>query len=142
MPKNLQPKGTTKDEKKPRSETPNIPRMHPLWAFRDVDNEGRWGWDQLDGNNVVEFLKRLKNFETMTWSEIEHGTGSHFVEVGKLHQDAQQRLIELKRDDVAQLFSVRITGERRAWGHRSEHILYFIWYDPKHEVCPSLLRNT
>lgn len=142
MQKKPQSNKSPSDKKEVRAEPPNIPTMKPLWAFRNIDNDGHWGWKSLDSERFIELLERLGKLETMTWSEIERGTGSHLIEVENLHKNAQRRLVELKRDDVTQLFSLRLSGERRAWGHREGHVLCFLWYDPHHEVCPSRLRNT
>jgi hypothetical protein len=78
----------------------------------------------------------------MTWAEIEGKTGSHFVGYSDLCKDAQDRLTALQKDEQAQLFSTRITGEKRLWGFRDIAILRVLWWDPNHSVCPSLKKGT
>lgn len=35
-----------------------------------------------------------------------------------------------------------VLGLERIWGHRWDHVFYPIWWDPKHEVCPSTKKHT
>lgn len=86
-------------------------------------------------------LERLSSFETMTWAEI-WKSGSHPIDLWRLCKDAQDRLTELKHDDQDSLISLRCGGKPRVWGIREHHIFHVLWWDPEHEVCPSLLKNT
>ncbi|MDQ2731557.1 MAG: hypothetical protein M3Y56_07855, partial [Armatimonadota bacterium] len=67
---------------------------------------------------------------------------SHPVELGKLCKAAQDRLVEIRQDDAATLFSLRIGGQGRIWGVRDGPTLRILWWDPQHEVCPSLKKHT
>ncbi len=58
------------------------------------------------------------------------------MEIAKLSAEARQRLVELRQDDVDELFSLRMTGRRRVWGFREANVLRFLWWDPDHQVCP------
>lgn len=122
---------------------PANPRIrNPLWAFRIVDLQGPWGWDRMEAAVVVEVLTKLRDFESMTWLEIDGPTGSHGVALHRLSRQAQQRLTEIRQDDAAELFSLRITGKRRVWGILDEHVLRILWWDPGHQVCPSPKKHT
>ena len=77
----------------------------------------------------------------MTWGEVE-GRGSHFVDVDNCSREAQKRLEEIKLDDLEQLFSLRIGGRKRIFGWRREAVLYVLWWDPDHKVCPSEMKHT
>jgi hypothetical protein len=77
----------------------------------------------------------------MPWRDIAGGE-SHFVEVDSLAPAARKRLVELGHDDLDQLFSIRIQGKPRAWGFRDGPVLLFLWWDPEHEVCPSVKKHT
>ncbi len=114
----------------------------PLWAFRSLDLQGPWCWAQMATTTLLEVMERLKNFENMTWVEIEQRSGSHFVDRDSLIKAANDRLAEIRQDDVDSLFSLRINGKARIWGIRDEHILRVLWWDPEHQVCPSLKKNT
>ena len=64
-------------------------------------------------SHFAEVLDRLKSLESMTWAEIKQNTGSHHVDKSDLIKSARDRLIEIRQDDIDQLFSLRVSGERR-----------------------------
>ena len=130
------------DRKLPRAQPADPKARGPLWAFRIADLGGPWCWAQMDRPVQREVLERLRRLETMTWREIDGPTGSHAVEVGRLAKPARDRLIAIQQDDVEQLFSLRITGERRVWGILEEHVLKILWWDPHHQVCPAPKKHT
>ena len=53
-----------------------------------------------------------------------------------------QRLVEIKQDDLSQLFSLRISAKCRVWGILDGRVFKVLWYDPKHEVYPSTKGHT
>jgi len=77
----------------------------------------------------------------MKWSEI-LGDRHHRVFVSDIIRKAQDRLVEIEQSDIDQLYSLAISGDKRIWGIRDRHIFKVLWWDPKHEICPSLLRHT
>jgi hypothetical protein len=87
-------------------------------------------------------VPRLHHLESMTWGQVEGATGSHFVEVTNIDGEAQRRLTAIGKDEQAQLFSLRITGEMRLWGVQDVAILRVLWWDPKHTVCPAPKKHT
>lgn len=87
-------------------------------------------------------LSRLKNFESMTWREIDGNTGSHGVSLSSLSKEARDRLEEIRQDDAPELFSLRITGAARVWGILDEEVFRVLWWDPNHQVCPSIKKHT
>lgn len=91
---------------------------------------------------IGDVLKRFQSLESMTWAAIEAGAGSHFVELGDLCKDAQDRLVAIGQDDAGSLFSLRISGRQRVWGIREGQTLRVLWWDPKHEVCSSTKKHT
>lgn len=98
---------------------------------------GPWGWDCPDRACIMEIREKLKSFETMNWNQIERA-GSHNVETERLCSVAKGRLRDIRQDDVDEIFSLRLTGRKRIWGVRAGPILRILWWDPDHEVCPSL----
>lgn len=131
------------NERRPRGPAPGPGAAPPLWAYRIVDLGGPWCWSRLDGAGLREVLQRLKELESMTWAAIESGTGSHFIDdLTKLCRRARERLVEIRQDDAATLFSLRLTGRRRIWGIRDAHVLRILWWDPEHEVYPSAKKHT
>lgn len=113
----------------------------PVWTLGILDMDGRWGWSATSQDHLRRVRERLSSFETMTWTRIEQGTGSHQVGTDRLVKDARDRLTELGQDDIDQLFSLRIQGKIRVWGIRDGAALKVLWFDPHHEVCPSLPSN-
>lgn len=111
-------------------------RSRPVWRFVSVDWEGPFGWAALtDPALVHDVWARLRDFESMSWVDIEQA-GSHNVAVEQLCAEARERLQELQQDDVDELFSLRITGQRRVWGFRDANVFRFLWWDPEHRGCP------
>jgi hypothetical protein len=96
----------------------------------------------MAGPTTREVLRRLGSYETMTWREIDGPSGSHAVDLGSLSTAARDRLVAIQQDDVEQCFSLRINGPARVWGIRNAHVLRILWWDPRHEVCPSKKRHT
>jgi len=77
----------------------------------------------------------------MTWKDI-ICHGSHQCSKHRMSKDARDRLKEIRQDDIDELFSLRLTGKRRVWGIKVGRVLNFLWFDPKHLVCPSPKKNT
>jgi hypothetical protein len=133
----------TQPAKTPRvGEQPPVEGMKFCWRVSEIDWQGPWGWSKVTCEQLLgEIIPRLHEFEGMTWGQVV-GTGSHFVDVTAMVDEAQRRLTEIGKDEQAQLFSVRIAGKKRVWGIRDIAILRVLWWDPEHEVCPSLKRHT
>ncbi len=64
------------------------------------------------------------------------------VQVGDLCSKAQKRLIDISKDDCDELFSLRIMVRQRIRGIKDGNILWLLWWDPEHEVCPSHKKHT
>ena len=47
-----------------------------------------------------------------------------------------------QRQNRIRLVLRRISGPGRVWGIREEHVLDLLWWDPRHEVCPSPKKHT
>ena len=65
------------------------------------------------------------------------GPGNHRITNQQLDSEAQSRLQEMELDD-AELWSFRITGRLRFWCVKTENIFSLLWWDPNHQICPSL----
>lgn len=103
-----------------------------------------FGWHRLDGSTLLEIQKKLGHFETMTWFEIlvKAKKQYHSVPVTDLTKAARDRLEEIGLDDVDRLISLRLSGQERVWGVLYDHVLSLIWWDPEHQICPSLKKHT
>lgn len=116
--------------------------LSPVWLFSMLDTEGPWGRCGLSTECVwSDILPKILNFESMRWSDF-HGDTCHSVEVWKLIPEARKRIEHLNLDDVDELWRFRLTGLQRLWGIREGERFKILWWDPKHEICPSQKKHT
>ena len=118
----------------------------PNWKFRSLDLDFPWGFSKQgakdDFNKVV---KKLKNFEHLTWAEIDKNKKwNHSILISKMSQPARKRLEELKIDagDQETLYQLRIAQKERIYGIREHGEFHIIWWDPEHKANPSKKPNT
>ena len=100
-----------------------------------------YGWHTLDADKLKSIREKLGHFETMTWNEIlvKGKKRNHSVSVSSLCPSALKRLKDLGQIHVEELVSLRLSGPERVWGVRERGVLTVLWWDPLHQVCPSLL---
>lgn len=109
---------------------------HPLaWRFGRPDRDGPFAWQITCKDKYHEVMQKLFEFEDKNWNEITAG-GSHPIPTGSLCDAAKNRLIEIQRDDLDELLSLRLTGTNRVWCIKTGHILRPLWWDENHEVYP------
>lgn len=126
-----------KPKKKPFSGDPVIDGEHPLaWRFGQTDKGGPFAWDIQPDAKFREVMHKLSEFEAKNWSDITRA-GSHPIPTPKLCAEAQKRLVETEMDDLDELVSLRLTGDNRVWCAKNGHILRALWWDEKHQVCPT-----
>jgi hypothetical protein len=113
---------------------------HPSWRFSTVDLEGPFAWPR--GEDIeTQILEKLRNFDSMRWNDISNAD-HHAIAIERLSKEAQQRLAEIKQDDIDEIFSFHFSGKRRIIGIRDMSIVKLLWWDPDHLVCLSLKKNT
>ena len=114
------------------------------WQFSKIDLSGEWCCKNIDSTTLWDFIfNKIKSFETMTWAEIYiDEKNNHDVAKNKLTPKAQKRLREINQADIDSLFTLHLSGLRRIWGIRDGRALQILWYDSKHNVCKSNLKNT
>jgi hypothetical protein len=98
-----------------------------------------FGWHRVDGTTLQYVRNRLAQFETMTWSEIlvQAKKQNHSIEVTDLCKEARRRLEE-RRFLLDEVVSLRLSGKERVFGYLENGVLVLLWWDPDHQVCPSL----
>lgn len=113
-------------------------------SVRLLDLHGPFGWSKLQAAQIEFVLKKLQAFETMTISEIyvQAKKQHHAIPLEDLCKEALDRLRELKLDEYDRVHTLRLGGTERIYGLLSENVLYILWWDPDHQVCPSTLKNT
>ncbi|QVL31123.1 hypothetical protein KIH39_20060 [Telmatocola sphagniphila] len=117
----------------------------PVWSISIFDHQGPWGKHLCEQKDHLwdEIYPKLRNYESMTWNEIlQNSKRDHSIEVYKLIKLAQKRLVELRLDDYDNLFRFRLSGEMRVWGIREGRVFRLLWWDPEHEICPSIKKHT
>lgn len=103
--------------------------------YIDYDDE-EWGWKQVDIRRFFQkLLPRLHDYETMTWDEIFRRQSCHSWEIGEIPIKAQRKLRE-KYPENETFHQIDMEQPCRLLGIRDRQILYLIWYDPHHTVCP------
>ena len=128
--------------KTPQSTPRSVNNERFRWNITNADFEGEYGLDKIEKDTLLkEVIPALHQYENMTWGEIE-GKKSHFVDLDKCSGEAQKRLKEIGLDDLEQLFSLRIGSKKRILGRRQGAVFYVLWWDPKHQVCPSKKKYT
>jgi hypothetical protein len=118
-------------------------KARPAWRLASLEMVDKWGWHSLDTEKLKDIHAKLSGFESMTWNEIlvNAKKQNHSVQVSNLSNEAKSRLQIIKQDDVDELVSLRVSGKERIWGIRENEVLNILWWDPDHEVCPSLKNN-
>ncbi len=118
--------------------------MKPSWRISGIEMVEPYGWDTLDTSMLLYIKDKLTSFESMTWAEIlvQGKKFHHTVALVSLSQEAQSRLREINLDDIDELVSLRLSAKERVWGILDQGVLSLLWWDPEHQVCPSLLRHT
>lgn len=124
-------------EKKAHFLDPKLDDGHPLaWRFSGSDKGGPFPWVIEDATKFRETVEKLSEFEGKNWNDITGG-GSHSIPIRKLCKEATDRLVEIERDDLDELMSLRLTGSNRVWCIRSGHIMRIFWWDENHQVYPT-----
>jgi hypothetical protein len=116
----------------------------PTWSFSRFDFDGPWGCGPVDGSALEQILRRLSDFESMTWAEMRLGKHppAKPIPIQHLCAQAQARLAEIRQDDFDALWELHVAGLPRLWGIRTQAVFNLLWFDLDHAVCPSHLRHT
>ncbi len=115
--------------------------VRPIWSFAKLDLDGPWSFENVNSSDMADLLRKLGSFEGMTFEQL-GASGSHFIRVDGLIKEARDRLLELNQENTERLYSIRLAGVKRAWGIPRQNVIQLLWWDPKHEVCPSPKKHT
>lgn len=115
----------------------------PDFRAGKMDTNGRWGWHNSNTLTIdmKEFLDKVFENQKLSWQELRNN-GSHEVELDQIVPEARKRLEEIEQDEIDLLYSLRLTGKKRMWGIKDNNIFWILWWDPNHEICPSLKKHT
>lgn len=126
--------------KSPKSLGPLADDGCPRFVFRDMDCDTKWGEGDHSKATFDYIADKLKQHERVTWNDLNRK--DHAVEVGKLCSRAQSRLRDLNLDDQDTLYRIGFTGLERLWGVKDGSWFRVLWWDPRHEVFPYVLKHT
>ena len=122
-----------------------------LWLFDRLDKSGKFAFDiSRPDFDHKGFLDKLISYSSMTWSGVRrqtHDDGKskhHFLsDAGMFSDEARARIDKLQLwEDTDRIFSFAFSNMLRIIGIRDRERFHVIWYDAKHEFCPSHLRRT
>jgi hypothetical protein len=122
----------------------NYETLKPAWRLAYLESDGPFGWSSIDAATLHSIREHFAKLEDLTWHEIlvRDKKRNHTTAVDQLAKPAQDRLRQIKRDDLDALVSIRVTGRQRLFGFRRQNVLYVLWWDPDHQVYPSTLKHT
>ena len=112
------------------------------WRFSNNDKGGPFSWVTLSDADWYSVRERLGEFEKMNVSELARTGSHHRIPQAQLTKKARERLQVLELDDLDELWSFRVTGERRFWCIKHENIYALLWWDPHHQVYLVPKKNT
>lgn len=117
----------------------------PIWRFEKIDRNGKFAFDLSRPDfRHREVLQKLMDYGGMTWADIDgqqHDRGKskhHYLNPESLSTAARER-IKAKgfEEDSDAIYSFAMQNLLRIVGLRQGAEFYVVWYDPKHEFCPS-----
>ena len=133
-------------EKRPRvaTEPRSIMDMQPAWRLSNMRMKSPFGWDAITRSDMEQVVGHLKGLESMAWSEILVGAKkqNHHCDVDGMCKRARECLEDDWQGGVDELLTMRLSNKKRVWGVLEESIVYLLWWDPEHDVYPSLKKNT
>jgi hypothetical protein len=118
--------------------------LNPAWRISKLSFKDPYGWHVLSVEDVYSIQQKLLHLESMTWDEIlvKGRKSYHLVAITKLCKAAQDHLAEMAIEDIDELLSLRLSATERVWGILDRGIVELLWWDPNHEICPSVLKHT
>lgn len=121
-----------------------LTEMNPSWRLSRCDIEGPFGWGEVNIEQLCStIVPKLKNFESMTWGEIQQQRSQiHPMNTGDLSDVARRRLEEINQDDIDMIYEFPLSGKERIWGIKKGPVVFLLWWDPNHQVYPTQLKHT
>lgn len=143
-------KTTDKKEKSIVKISEGTDKEYPVWIFTNIDKAGKFAFDlKRTDFQHQEVLDKMINYSNMTWADIKNQTHDdgkskhHIIEYQKLSKDAQDRIKAKKLEqDSDAIFSFALQNRLRIVGIKRGKEFHVLWYDPKHEACPSTKKHT
>lgn len=131
-------------KKRARYEQPSPAKQPVSWRFYETDNDGPFRWDAISDADLRVVVWIMATIDHKLWSSVSgEGVGNiKGIPLSRLSQEALHRLRAIKKDDLDQLYEIRVGGKPRVWGIKRGDAFHVLWWDPEHKVCPSKMRHT
>lgn len=113
--------------------------------FGRFDIGSSWCLSKITPDGMKTLLARIRDIETMTITEAFNNRdepGKDYSLDTLPSNEARERLVELEYDDEDQISRLRVTARGRLYGFRRGARFYALWWDPEHEIYPSLKKHT
>jgi len=115
------------------------------WCFDRIDRSGKFAFDPSRPDfNHKELIEKIISYGSMTWADLKrqtHDKGKskhHFLTLESLSPEAAERVKRLlPEEEFDSVFSLALQNVLRIIGIRKDEKFYVMWYDTKHEFCPS-----
>jgi len=114
--------------------------LKAAWRIKRIQMADPYGWRKLTPGEVSHIHEKLSYFETMTWNDIfivAHKR-NHRIPVNELRCPHAKRWMNINMPDQLELWTLRFTGIERVWGVFSEGAYQIIFWDPTHQIMPTL----
>ena len=116
-----------------------------VWCFDRVDRTGKFAFDPSRTDfDHREIIDKLISYGSMSWSDLKrqtHDKGKskhHFLKIETLSPEAIDRVRTLlPEEEFDSVFSIALQNVLRVIGVRKDEKFFVMWYDAKHEFCPS-----
>lgn len=115
------------------------------WCFDRIDRAGKFAFDPSRSDfDHREIIEKMISYSSMSWSDLRkqtHDKGKskhHFLKMETLSVEAVNRVKTLlPEEELDSIFSLALKNVLRIIGVRKNEKFFVMWYDPKHEFCPS-----
>mgnify|MGYP000062657397 CR=1 FL=1 len=130
----------------PESSRGQFNNRRPIWRFDLLDRDGLFSFDISRKDFDIKLVfEKLIDYGNMSWFEIikqthdaKNKTKHHFLEYSSLSKEAIERIrIKKFEEHTDEIFSFALNNKVRIIGLRFNDEFHIVWYDPKHEFCPS-----
>lgn len=122
------------------------PDDHIRFRFDLLDIGGPWCLTNITKADHQLLLGKLAELERLTMNEAfsqYRRLGKDYTNLAECpNPETLRRLQVIEMDDIDILSRFEITGLRRLYGIRQGNEFSIMWWDPKHEVWPSVKKHT
>jgi hypothetical protein len=118
----------------------NLMQLKACWRVKRVQVVDPYGWHDLTASDLVYIRSKLSEFETMTWNEIfiDGKKWNHSIQISQLRCAKARKWLRDNLPDQLELWTIRFNNRQRVWGIFGEGAYQIIFWDPTHQIMPTL----